>query len=71
MGTIEVPVAALPKLVAVPTCALIVAAVLWWAVPKFRLYLRIMTGRDPRKPGTRTIQPVLGFLSTPSSSPQP
>jgi hypothetical protein len=44
LETIEIPVATLPiKLITAPCCALIVLAVLWWAIPKFRLYLRILT----------------------------
>ena len=62
MEPIEIPVATLAvKLVMVPATLFIAALVLWWAIPKFLLYLRIVTGRAPRKPGTRTIHLVLGF----------
>jgi hypothetical protein len=64
MQTFEIPVANLAmKLVMIPTCALIAGVVLWWAIPKFVLYLRVATGREPRKPGTRTIHMVLGFFT--------
>lgn len=64
MQTFEIPVANLPmKLALIPTCALIAGVVLWWAIPKFVLYVRVATGREPRKPGTRTIHMVLGFFT--------
>jgi hypothetical protein len=64
MSPIEVPVANLPiKIVMGCACVLIVFAVLWWGVPKFMVYLRIVSGRKPRKPGTRTIHMVLGLLA--------
>jgi|ERR1700730_2996275 len=64
MRPIEVPVANLPiKIIVGCACVLIVFAVLWWGLPKFVVYLRIVSGRQPRKPGTRTIHMVLGLLA--------
>jgi hypothetical protein len=64
MSPIEVPVANLPiKIFLSSACVLIVFAVLWWGLPKFMVYLRIVSGREPRKPGTRTIHMVLGLLA--------
>ena len=63
MEPIEIPVATLPiKLVMGPACLLIIAVVLWWGVPKFRTFLRILSGREPRKPGTKNIHLALGFI---------
>ncbi|HEY2820385.1 MAG TPA: hypothetical protein VGJ06_05025 [Candidatus Acidoferrum sp.] len=63
MQIFEVPVANLPmKVVMIPACLLIAGVVLWWAIPKFASYLRVATGREPCKPGTRTIHMVLGFF---------
>jgi hypothetical protein len=60
---IEIPVATLPiKLLMSFACLFIILVVLWWGVAKFRTYLRVATGREPRKPGTRTIHLALGFL---------
>jgi hypothetical protein len=62
MEPIEIPVATLPvKLVMGPACLLVVVVVLWWGVPKFRIFLRIVLGREPRKPGTKPIHLALGF----------
>jgi len=62
MEPIEIPFATLPvKLVMGPACLLVVVVVLWWGVPKFRIFLRIVLGREPRKPGTKSIHLVLGF----------
>lgn len=63
MTPIEVRVATLPlKLIAGCACVLIVSVVLWWGTPKFTQYLRVVTGREPRKPGTQTIHLVLSFF---------
>ena len=63
MHTLEIPVANLTiKLIMIPTCLLIAGVVLWWAIPKFATYLRVLTGRDPRKPGTQTIHLALGLF---------
>jgi hypothetical protein len=63
MQTFEVPVANLTmKLIMIPTCSLIAGVVLWWAIPKFALYLRVLTAREPRKPGTRPVHMVLSLL---------
>lgn len=63
MQTFEIPVANLMlKLIMIPACLLIAAVVLWWAIPAFVKYLRVLTGREPRKPGTKTIHLALGFL---------
>jgi hypothetical protein len=63
MEPIEIPVASLPiKLVMGPACLLIIAVVLWWGVPKFTTFLRILSGREPRKPGTKNIHLALGFI---------
>ena len=63
MQTFEIPVANLTlKLVMIPACLLIAGVVLWWAIPAFVKYLRVLTGREQRKPGTKTIHLVLGFL---------
>jgi len=62
MEPIEIPVATFAmKLVMVPAALFIAGFVLWWGIPKLLLYLRIVAGRAPRKPGTRTIHLVLGF----------
>lgn len=63
MQTFEIPVANLTmKLIMIPTCMLMAGVILWWAVPNFILFLRVLTGREARKPGTRTIHLVLGFF---------
>ena len=63
MQTFEIPVANWTmKLVMIPACLLIAGVVLWWAIPKFLTYLRVVTGREPRKQGTRTAHLVLGFF---------
>jgi hypothetical protein len=63
MNPIEIPFATLPiKVIMGCACVLIVFAVLWWGVPRFMAFLRIVTGRAPRKPGTGTLQLVLGFF---------
>jgi hypothetical protein len=63
MEPIEIPVAALPvKLVVGPACLLVVAVVLWWGIPKCRTFLRIVSGREPRKPATKPIHLALGFV---------
>jgi hypothetical protein len=63
MLTFEVPVANLTmKLIMIPSCLLIAGVVLWWGIPKFATYLRVVTGREPRKAGTRTIHLVLGLF---------
>ncbi|MBV9886275.1 MAG: hypothetical protein JO119_07005 [Acidobacteria bacterium] len=63
MQTFEIPVANLTiKLVIIPACLLIAGVVLWWAIPKFAIYLRVLTGREPRKPGTQTVHLVLGLF---------
>jgi hypothetical protein len=63
MQTFEIPVASLTiKLIMIPACLLIAGVVLWWATPKFAIYLRVLTGREPRKPGTRRVHLVLGSL---------
>jgi hypothetical protein len=63
MQTFEIPVASLAmKLVMIPTCMLIAGIVLWWAIPKFATFLRVLTGREPRKSDTKTFHLVLGFF---------
>jgi hypothetical protein len=63
MSPIEIPFATLPiKVIMGCACVLIVFAVLWWGVPRFMAFLRIVAGREPRKPGTGTLQLVLGFF---------
>jgi hypothetical protein len=63
MQTFEIPVANLTlKLIMIPACLLIAGVVLWWAIPAFVKFLRTVTGREPRKPGTKSIHLVLGFL---------
>jgi hypothetical protein len=53
MDPVVVPVAMLPmKLVVGAGCGAIICAVLWWAVPRFQVFLRIVSGHEPRKPGT-------------------
>jgi hypothetical protein len=41
---------------------LIVWAVLWWWWPKFKIFLNTLSGRTPRKPETKNIQMILGFI---------
>ena len=63
MQTFEVPVANLTiKLIMIPTCLLLAGFVLWWAIPNFARFLRVLTGREPRKPETKSIHLVLGFF---------
>jgi hypothetical protein len=63
MQTFEIPVANLTlKLIMIPTCLLISGVVLWWAIPAFAKYLRVLTGREPRKPETKTIHLALGLI---------
>lgn len=63
MQTFEIPVANLTiKLIMIPTCLLIAGVVFWWGIPKFAIYLRVLTGREPRKPGTQTVPLVLGLF---------
>jgi len=63
MDPIEIPVAsALGKLVVIGCCVLIVWAVLWWWWPKFKIFLNTVFGRTPRKPETKNIHIILGFI---------
>ena len=63
MDAIEIPVAsALGKLVVIGCCVLIVWAVLWWWWPKFKIFLNTVFGRTPRKPETKNIHIILGFI---------
>jgi hypothetical protein len=63
MEPIEIPFATLPfKLIMGPSCLLVVSTVLWWGIPKFMTFLRILSGREPRKPGTKNIHLALGFV---------
>jgi hypothetical protein len=63
MDPIEIPVAsALGKLVVIGCCVLIVWAVLWWWWPKFKIFLGTVSGRTPRKPETKNIHIILGFI---------
>jgi len=60
---IEIPVASpLGRVVVIGCCVLIVIAVLWWAGPKFRTFLNIVSGRKPRKPGTTNLHIVFGLV---------
>ncbi len=43
-------------------CVLIVWAVLWWWWPKFKIFLNTLSGRAPRKPETKNIHIILGFI---------
>jgi hypothetical protein len=36
--------------------------VLWWAGPKFTTFLNTVSGRTPRKPGTKNLHIVFGFV---------
>ncbi len=63
MGPIEIPVASpIGKLVVMDCCVLIVWAVLWWWWPKFKIFLNTLSGRTPRKPETKNIHIILGFI---------
>src|SRR5882724_5416407 len=63
MDPIEIPVAsAVGKLVVLACCVLMVSAVLWWWWPKFKIFLNALSGRTPRKPETKNIHMILGFL---------
>jgi hypothetical protein len=63
MDPIEIPVASpLGKVVVIGCCVLIVIAVLWWTGPKFRTFLNTVSGRTPRKPGTKNRHIVFGFF---------
>jgi hypothetical protein len=63
MDPIEIPVASpLGKVVVIGCCVLIVIAVLWWVGPKFITFLNTVSGRTPRKPGTKNLHIVLGFV---------
>jgi len=63
MGPIEIPVASpIGKLVVMASCVLIVWAVLWWWWPKFKIFLNTLSGRTPRKPETKNIHMILGFI---------
>jgi hypothetical protein len=63
MTPIEVPFATLQiKLIMGPACLLLVGVVLRWGIPAFMVFLRVLTGREPRQPGTRTIHLALGLL---------
>jgi hypothetical protein len=63
MGPTEIPVAGLlGKVVVIGCCVLIAIAVLWWAGPKFRTFLDTVSGRTPRKAGTKNLHIVFGFV---------
>jgi len=63
MDPIEIPVAsAVGKLVVLACCVLLVWAVLWWWWPKFKIFLNALSGRTPRKPETKNIHIILGFI---------
>jgi hypothetical protein len=63
MEPIEIPIATpFSKLVAVACCVLTIVAILWWAAPKFRFFLRSISGDASRAANTRTIHIFLGFL---------
>lgn len=62
MDPIEIPVATLwGKMLVGPCCLLVGLAVLWWTVPKFLVLIRVIAGREPRNPGTKTIHLLIGF----------
>jgi hypothetical protein len=44
------------------TCAALFIGVLAWGLPKFVGFVRIVLGLAPRRPGTRNIHLVLGFV---------
>jgi hypothetical protein len=63
MDPVEIPVAsAIGELVVIVCCVWIVWAVLWWWWPKFKIFLNTPSGRTPRKPETKTIYMILGFI---------
>jgi hypothetical protein len=63
MEPIETPVATLPfQLIMGPACLLVALTVWWWGIPKFRTFLRMVSGREPAKPGTRPMHLALGFV---------
>jgi hypothetical protein len=63
MDPTEIPVASpLGKVVVIGCCVLIVIAVLWWVGPKFITFLNTVSGRTPRKPGTKNPHIVFGFV---------
>lgn len=63
MDTMEIPAGTFSgKAIVVACSALIIVAILAWGVPKFRVFLAVVFGRAPRKPGTRNIHLALGFV---------
>jgi hypothetical protein len=63
MDPIEIPVAsAIGKLVVIACCVLIVWAVRWWWWPKFTIFLNAVSGRTVRKPESKNIHIILGFI---------
>jgi hypothetical protein len=63
MDPIEIPISGpLGKVVVIGSSLLIVFAVLWWWWPKFKRFLNTISGRRPRKPETKNIHIILGFL---------
>lgn len=63
MNAMEIPAATLAgKIVVMGCCFMIVAATLAWGVPKFIFFLKVVFGIAPRKPETKAIHLVLGFV---------
>jgi hypothetical protein len=63
MDRIEIPIATpFSKLVVIACCVLTVVAILWWAAPKFRFFLRSISGHASGAAETGTIHILLGFL---------
>jgi hypothetical protein len=63
MDPIEIPIATpFSKLVVIACCVLTVVAILWWAAPKFRFFLRSISGHASGAAEIGTIHILLGFL---------
>jgi hypothetical protein len=63
MNPIKIPIAtAGGKSLIIAACALVVVGVLSWGAPKFRVFLNVVLGKAPRKPGTKNIHLVFGFF---------
>jgi hypothetical protein len=63
MDVIEIPVATVAlKAFISGLCGIIALAILFWWAPKFALFLKTVLGTAPRKPESKTIHQVLGFV---------
>lgn len=63
MNPVEIPFAVWPYTLLIGAgTSFIAVVVLWWTLPKFLVFLRVVSGREPRKPGTKTVHLVAGFF---------